>query len=563
MNAHEWLATELTKWGPAAVDHLWQSTLFALLILAASMLVRRGSASLRHTLWLLALVKFVVPSSLIVFLIQQAGLDPSKVFSAGFGSRISLLQGIAEPVSSIIYEVTVVATTASSHNEIYCLAGLLALTGTTVFVAIWVKQRRRFFSALQQGSRVDHGRELEALARARNILNCKTSVTLVITPDKTEPAVCRVWKPVLLMPQAIADHLNDAELEAIMLHELVHVRRRDNLVGNFQMGVCALLWFHPLVWLISSRLFAERELACDEEVLQLRAAPDTYASSILKVVRFSLGWRVAGVTGAGSGSNLRRRIENIMKTNNTKRSVAVWHWLLAGSLVVLAVAVALAAGFTTRARALNAVVETQSVRAVDTNLVTDLIHPVDQVDGLQDKSKIVQPPQPPQPAQPLQSAQSNQPAQPAQLTPPAPPSGEASTGATAPIPPARPTEPSPISLAAPPAPPAKEKSKSKDKDKDKQKDEKRKVDKGGVVELPPPVYPVEARERKIQGEVKVAIVVGEDGRVVSAKATSGPEALQAAARDAAFKARFHPTMVNGKPAKVSGALSYSFVIDKK
>lgn len=565
MNLHDWLAAELAKWGPAVVDHLWQSTLFALLIFGASLIVRRGSANVRHSLWLLALVKFAVPTGLTVFLIQQAGLDPSRVFGADTGSRLSLLHGLTEPVTSIVYEITVVATAKVGHSEIYCALGLISLTGTVVFLSIWRKQRRKFLRALLQGRRVDRGRELQALERAREILNWKTDVSLIITPDKTEPAVCRVWKPVLLMPQAIADHLNDGELEAIMLHELVHVRRRDNLVGNIQMAVCALLWFHPLVWLISSRLFDERELACDEEVLKLSAAPDTYASSILKVVRFSLGWRVAGVTGAGSGSNLRRRIENIMTTDNTRHSSAVWRRLIAGTLVGSAIAVALAAGFYNRVRASYALTGPSNVQAVKIGMVADSIDPIDQtepVDVRQERTNAVQvPPQPQQPPQPPQPPQSSQPAEPAQPVAPAPPAQspqEPSNAVEAPAPPAVPSAASP---ATAPLPPTKEKSKSKGKDK--RKDEKQKVDKGGVIELPQPVYPVEGRERKIQGEVRVAIVVGEDGSVVSAKPTSGPEALHAAARDAAFKARFHPTMVNGKPAKVSGTLSYSFVIDNK
>ena len=53
--------------------------------------------------------------------------------------------------------------------------------------------------------------------------------------------------------------LDDDELEAIMLHELIHIQRRDNLTGNLQMALCALLWFHPLVWFISRKLFDERE----------------------------------------------------------------------------------------------------------------------------------------------------------------------------------------------------------------------------------------------------------------------------------------------------------------
>jgi periplasmic protein TonB len=84
-----------------------------------------------------------------------------------------------------------------------------------------------------------------------------------------------------------------------------------------------------------------------------------------------------------------------------------------------------------------------------------------------------------------------------------------------------------------------------------------------LIEAPKPVYPPEAKEKKVEGLVTVSIVIGEEGTVISARPTSGPELLQGAAKDAALKARFHPTIVNGKPAKVSGAMTYSFVLDEK
>ena len=87
-------------------------------------------------------------------------------------------------------------------------------------------------------------------------------------------------------------------METIMLHELVHVLRRDNLIGNFQMAICAVFWFYPPVWFVSRKLFDERELACDEKVLEIYGAPERYAASILKVVRFCFGWKVAALPGA-------------------------------------------------------------------------------------------------------------------------------------------------------------------------------------------------------------------------------------------------------------------------
>ena len=65
----------------------------------------------------------------------------------------------------------------------------------------------------------------------------------------------------------MVEALTDQELEAVLLHELAHVRRRDNLVSLFQSWLSCVFWFHPVIWLIDHQLLVERERACDEEVL--------------------------------------------------------------------------------------------------------------------------------------------------------------------------------------------------------------------------------------------------------------------------------------------------------
>jgi beta-lactamase regulating signal transducer with metallopeptidase domain len=78
--------------------------------------------------------------------------------------------------------------------------------------------------------------------------------------------------------------LEDAYLEAILAHELSHVRRRDNLAAAIHMLVLSS-WFHPLIWWLGARLVEERERACDEEVLVLGSQRQAYADSILKTAR--------------------------------------------------------------------------------------------------------------------------------------------------------------------------------------------------------------------------------------------------------------------------------------
>ena len=123
-----------------------------------------------------------------------------------------------------------------------------------------------------------------ALDGARERAGVAAEVALRLSPEIDGPGVWGLRRPVLLLPDGIAEHLAPAELEAVLLHELEHVRRRDNLFGLFQTALRCLYWFHPLVWWLERRMLAERERACDDRVVALGAAPRLYAKSLLKVV---------------------------------------------------------------------------------------------------------------------------------------------------------------------------------------------------------------------------------------------------------------------------------------
>jgi TonB family protein len=82
---------------------------------------------------------------------------------------------------------------------------------------------------------------------------------------------------------------------------------------------------------------------------------------------------------------------------------------------------------------------------------------------------------------------------------------------------------------------------------------------GKAVDLPKAVYPEEARKSRAAGTVQVQVLVDETGKVLSANAIFGPDALRDAAVKAAMRAKFKPTIVGGVPVKVSGILTYDFV----
>ena len=74
------------------------------------------------------------------------------------------------------------------------------------------------------------------------------------------------------------------------------------------------------------------------------------------------------------------------------------------------------------------------------------------------------------------------------------------------------------------------------------------------------MYPRIAKDARVQGSVSIQILVSEDGKVLSAQTVSGNPMLIPAARDAAMRARFSPTMLNGQPVKIQGIITYNFVL---
>lgn len=82
------------------------------------------------------------------------------------------------------------------------------------------------------------------------------------------PAVDGLLHPHITLPNRIDQILSEEELTAVLMHEVTHAKRRDNLIRLIHEGALCLLWFHPLVWMAGSRLALYRELSCDESVIQ-------------------------------------------------------------------------------------------------------------------------------------------------------------------------------------------------------------------------------------------------------------------------------------------------------
>jgi len=191
---------------------------------------------------------------------------------------------------------------------------LLAIVWLCGFVAVLLARCllwERISASRRNAVRLERGREVEALRRIEHIAGIARPTEMLLSQAPLEPGIVGISHPVLLWPETISRHLEDGHLEAILAHEVMHIRRWDNLISTMHMLVEAIFWFHPLVWWLGARLVDERERACDEAVLELGNDRRTYAESILKTCEFCIGLPLRCVSGV-TGADLKQRITKIM-----------------------------------------------------------------------------------------------------------------------------------------------------------------------------------------------------------------------------------------------------------
>ena len=278
------------------INHLWQSTVFALAVALLTLVFRKNRAQVRYWLWLSASLKFLVPFALLIALGGNlwALLAVRKVAAEIAAPVVAVaMNQIAQPFEA----ETSFASTAARHTANSLPIALIALWACG-FAAIALMRLRGWMRIRQA-------------VRASKPIDIAASVEVRSSPGLLEPGVVGFLRPTLLLPEGILQSLTPSQLEAVLAHELSHVRRRDNLTAAIHMLVEAAFWFYPVIWWIGARLVEERERACDEAVLALGNRPRDYAEAILNVCKLYVESPlvcVAGVTGA----DLKKRIQAIL-----------------------------------------------------------------------------------------------------------------------------------------------------------------------------------------------------------------------------------------------------------
>lgn len=293
-------------WG--LLHSLWQGALIALVLAGALALTRRRGAAVRYGIALGALAAMLV-------------LPVGTVL--GMGADLGAARnGIAEPPSiSTIQDVTIaglesVGTFASTPREVirpalpWLFAGWLAGVALLSFYHLggWLQAGR-----LRRHGTRPVGEEWEGVVRRLgHRLGIGRRVAILESAAVSVPAVLGWLRPVILVPASALAGLAPRQLEAVLAHELAHVRRHDYLVNLLQTMIETLLFYHPAVWWVSRQVRVERENCCDDLAVAVCGDRLVYARALadLEGLR-TASPRLAMAADGGPGGSLLARVRRL------------------------------------------------------------------------------------------------------------------------------------------------------------------------------------------------------------------------------------------------------------
>jgi beta-lactamase regulating signal transducer with metallopeptidase domain len=318
--------------GWALVHFVWQGALVAgLYACADALLSSRASADARYALALSALALMLLlplvtaaaalDSSRGLFVRGESASDASRsgdtrerVRAPGVGDASNDASS-ARAASAYESDASGVRLWAGERLSQFVpwlvfawLAGVLLLAARAV--GGWLVVRRLRRSAEPVAARFE-----ELVARVSERLKVSRTVTLCRSALVEVPAVVGHLRPVILVPASAFAGLTPAQLEAVIAHELAHVRRHDYLVNLLQTAAETLLFYHPAVWWVSRRARTEREHACDDAAVRCVGDVLLYARSLaaLEQARAQKIRETAALAVAADGGSLMRRIQRLVK----------------------------------------------------------------------------------------------------------------------------------------------------------------------------------------------------------------------------------------------------------
>lgn len=152
------------------------------------------------------------------------------------------------------------------------------------------------------------------------LLKIRRKISVWISNTVSNPSTIGFIKPVILLPAICITHLSPEQMEAIIIHELSHIKRNDFIVNILLLIIETILFFNPFVYLFMKNIRREREHCCDDLVLKYNYEPIHYAKALLTISRFELGRQQLAMNAVSGKYQLLQRIRRITSGEIEKQS---------------------------------------------------------------------------------------------------------------------------------------------------------------------------------------------------------------------------------------------------
>lgn len=289
--------------GWALLHFVWQGALIGLAAAVALAALRNARPQTRYAVACVALVLcLAIPSVQVWRGLQQA--SPSSEFSA-----IAADPTVALPFDTVKFETLRPALQDRLPWIVIGWsfgAGLLSLR--MLIGLTWIGRISR-----EPGPPVDRYWQLR-FDRLVERFGLWREVGLRLCDRIESPITAGWWRPVVIVPSALLTRLSPELLEALIAHELAHVRRHDYLVNLMQSAVEALLFYHPVVWWLSRRIRDEREQIADDLAARALGEPRRLALALQELDRFQFS--TSSLAPAAHGGNLMTRIQRLIRPSS-------------------------------------------------------------------------------------------------------------------------------------------------------------------------------------------------------------------------------------------------------
>ncbi|HTS34322.1 MAG TPA: M56 family metallopeptidase [Candidatus Solibacter sp.] len=296
----------------------------------------------------------VIGSAVAIFAALMLKMPRRSDSGTRFAVWFAALMTIAGvPFVGRLSAAAVVAGSHSFGRAVLTLPGSWAVYALAAWaaVAVWglVRVGIGFWHvhALRRRCQPVDAEVLEPLVRVTLDKNACRGLVLCVSDEVQVPTAIGLVKPAVVLPQWVMKELSGAELNQILLHELAHLRRFDDWTNLAQKIVKALFFFHPAVWWIERKISLEREMACDDAVLEETENPRAYAECLAHLAEKTFIQRSIALAQAALGKMRQTslRVAQILNRNRDREGSSGLGWklgvpVLAGFAVVCVAGIA-------------------------------------------------------------------------------------------------------------------------------------------------------------------------------------------------------------------------------